>query len=61
MMVLVRDFGFSVAIMMVAFRFGNFVAHMFNLVRRLEHDRKQYGKNDRKAEYGKTFFHQSQM
>jgi len=61
MMVLVRDLGFAVAIMVVAFRFGNFVAHMFNLVRRLEHNRKQDCKNHQKAEYGKTFFHQPQM
>jgi len=61
MVVLVRNFRFAVAIMMVAFRFGNFVAHVFDLVRRLEHNRKQNGKNHRKAKYGKTFFHQPQM
>jgi len=45
MMVLVRNFRFAVAIIVLTFCFGNFVAHVFNLVRRLEHNRKQNGKN----------------
>ena len=59
--VLVRDFGFAGAIMVVAFLRGKFFLEMPVRVNRLEQYRKQYRQHQAEIDYGKPFFHDANV